>query len=572
MKYITKNRVIMSILLLAIALVNIYYLQMKSGYFVDEGMTLFLANGNYNGAVTSKSESDLGDFFSEYVWRGNISSTVSNVTAMLKELSTAGNYSEQGTVEWYDAARNLLQGQRTWVDGTELFQQITVSRDARFQYVQVYLNQAMDVHPPLYYIAVHTVFSLFPDTFSNLYLFAINIVALLLACIFIYKSGRLLFSNSYLPFLAVALYGFSQGFISCAAYFRMYALLSLFVAMTVYLHLLMKCHDDKYDKRFTTALVATVVLGFYTHYYYIIFLFLLFLLTTVRLIKDKKRKEVWRYIRSMIYAGLISLFIWPLSVYHILFGYRGTEAVSNLITSEFLDRLTSYWNIFSQSFFYGSGVLLFGVLLAGIAALIYKIKKCGIAYICLKPEMDMIVICAVYWMIVSQIAPVRADRYIICLYPMIALLLTRLVSIVLVKIKNSKGQRLMVSGIIILLFILALTSTTPNYLFLEQKELKLGVSQEVSSMNCLMISDDDWRGFPVELKLAEYKQVIVLGENEMQVLEEQKPADMDAGMIIYIYNGLEETDMLHYVTEYLGYSEFTSVESDIEEFDAFYIS
>lgn len=49
-------------LMLGVLIVNTYYLGQKSGYYVDEGMTLFLANGHYNGAVTSKSDRDFRGF------------------------------------------------------------------------------------------------------------------------------------------------------------------------------------------------------------------------------------------------------------------------------------------------------------------------------------------------------------------------------------------------------------------------------------------------------------------------------------------------------------------------------
>lgn len=252
-------------LLIMILTVNIHYLKMKSGYFVDEGMTLFLSNGNYNGAVTSRSDSNLQDFLDEFVFKDSLPATVSNVFAMLKELTTAGNYSIEGTVAWYDAARSLLQGKRTWISGDELFRQLTTSKGERFQYAQVYLNQAMDVHPPLYYLLVHTVFSLFPGSYRDAYLFAVNIIALLMTCVVLWKMGRLFSDELFLSVLAVVIFGFSQGFVSCAVYFRMYAVFTFFSALTLYLHLLIEYSGCPANKKTLCALTGSVVLGFYTH-------------------------------------------------------------------------------------------------------------------------------------------------------------------------------------------------------------------------------------------------------------------------------------------------------------------
>ena len=103
---------------------------------------------------------------------------------MLGDVMHAGNYSVEGTVEWYDAARHMLQGDCSWVNGDDLFNNLVAEKNNRFNYTQVYINQMVDVHPPLYYTIVHTVFSIFHDSYSDYYLFGINIVFLLLSGLF----------------------------------------------------------------------------------------------------------------------------------------------------------------------------------------------------------------------------------------------------------------------------------------------------------------------------------------------------------------------------------------------------
>ena len=568
MRHITKNHVIMGILLILILLMNMHYLQMKSGYFVDEGMTLFLSNGNYNGAVTSRSDSSLQDFMDEFVFKENLPATVNNVFAMLRELTTAGNYSAEGTVAWYDAARSLLQGKRMWIDGEELFDQLVASKGERFRYIQVYLNQAMDVHPPLYYLLVHTVFSLFPDSYSDAYLFAVNIMALLLTCVVLWKMGRLFSDDLCLPVLAVVIFGFSQGFVSCAMYFRMYAVFALFTALTVYLHLLMGRREYHINRKMSWALTGSVVLGFYTHYYYVIFLFPLFVMTVIKLISKKRKSELRFYIRSMIAAGVISLVIWPLSIYHILFGYRGTEAVSNLMADGLITGIKNYYQILRQAFFYNSSLLIFLILLMGCAAAIIKLKdkKFNVQII------EMTAACFFYLLIVSQIAPSRADRYIMCIYPVIAFLIAMPVAeMVRLSAGYKKIYIIILTGISGMVIISSWSVISPNYLYLEKRDYKLGVEQEKSEMNCMMLSDDDWRGFPEALRLTGFRQVIVLGEGELSVLTEEKPKDLKCDMIIYVLDELEQESILKQSCEPLGYSynQAESVSSDIEGFHAY---
>lgn len=75
----TKEKILLGIILAGIFVMSSYYLSQKSGYFIDEGMTLFLSNAHYNGAVTSKSEYDFEDFLSTFVWRDTLTETIKNV-------------------------------------------------------------------------------------------------------------------------------------------------------------------------------------------------------------------------------------------------------------------------------------------------------------------------------------------------------------------------------------------------------------------------------------------------------------------------------------------------------------
>lgn len=44
---------------------------------------------------------------------------------------------------------------------------LTVQQEYAFNYKSVFYNQAQDVHPPLYYVIIHTISSFFPGTYSK---------------------------------------------------------------------------------------------------------------------------------------------------------------------------------------------------------------------------------------------------------------------------------------------------------------------------------------------------------------------------------------------------------------------
>lgn len=572
MKHFSKKQIVLGVLLALILALNIYYLQMKSGYYVDEGMTLFLSNGNYNGAVTSQADGNLYDFLEKFVFKDSVSATISNLFSMLSELVSAGNYSKEGTVEWYDAARSLLQGHRTWVNGQELFEQLTASRGERFQYAQVYINQAMDVHPPLYYLLVHTVFSLFPGTYSDAYLFVINIIALLGSCVVLYKTSKIISQNSLIAMLSVVIFGFSQGFVSCTLYFRMYALFTLFALLTVYIHLRMEQKEYVLSKKLSRMLVLIIVLGFYTHYYYIIFLFPFFAITVLKLLLGKEKVKLINYIKKMILAGFISLVIWPLSLYHILFGYRGTEAVANVIADGLMTRMKNYYHVLIRAFFYNSGCFFFIMLTVGLVLTVFCIKnglRKRIISLC-----DVLFPCLFYFVIVNQIAPSQSDRYIMCIYPVISLLLACVVTKAIETVARiDKVKNVLVIAVSGAIMICAICVIKPNYLYLEKREGILGLTQDPSQLNCLMIADDDWRGFPEAVKLSRFNQIMVLGQTELEDLKKEKPANTETDMIIYVLKELDQDAMLQQACSSLefDFSMIENISSDLEGFNAYLV-
>lgn len=558
--------VCLSIILFAIFSVNVRFLNMKSGYYVDEGMTLFLANGHYNGAVTSKSESGLEDFIETYVIKegdGPIQ-VIQNVWGMLSELVHAGNYSSEGTVKWYDDARHMLQGNTQWISGETLFREMVAEKGDRFRYAQVYLNQIMDVHPCFYYILVHTVFSIFSGLYSDAFLFGINILFLMMTCLVMYYMVKEYLKDERAAFLSVVIFGFSQGFASCAIYFRMYAVLTFFIMLTLYMHFrFLIVGRNVVDKGKMTGLSVTVLLGFNTHYYYILFLFSLFLLTCVWI--RKRRVLLGCYVKSMIRAGIVSLFVWPFSIYHIFFGYRGTEAVSNIISDGFLKRLYSYVSELGSAFTLNASW-------AGILLVLISVLSCIVVWN--KEEENRCVIlsiaipCVVYLTFIAQIAPTISDRYIMCLLPCISIFISLAISKIIALLNNKRTQTIVLSvfGIVYSLFDVCLA--VPNYLYLEQRGKELAIQGNKEEYHCVMLGFDHGQGFPVALKLSEFDQVLVAGRLEIDCVI--APEHVDKGIVVYIYEGLEVSECLKALEKNMGLNvAYVELDSDIAGFEAF---
>ena len=120
-----------------------------------------------------------------------------------------------------------------WISGKAFSDYLTASGHAH-EYLNVYENQIADVHPPLYYLFVHAVCSVFRNPpFTkwtgiglNLFFFSLTQLGLLLLSARLLSDGeRLTLTPSAL--LPGLLYGLGAGAASSVVFIRMYAMMTM---------------------------------------------------------------------------------------------------------------------------------------------------------------------------------------------------------------------------------------------------------------------------------------------------------------------------------------------------------
>ena len=121
--------------------------------------------------------------------------------------------------EKYDEIKSTKQS--VWRAREEAIEYVTLDKDELFNYFIVYYNTGEDVHPPLFYFAVHFVSSLMLGHFSKYIIFFVNLVFLLLT-LWVIRKILLILRKEYLIIPVTIFYGLSQGAISTVMFQRMY--------------------------------------------------------------------------------------------------------------------------------------------------------------------------------------------------------------------------------------------------------------------------------------------------------------------------------------------------------------
>lgn len=277
----------------------------------------------------------------------------------------------------------LIPTDREWKDVSEIQSEFIVRPGEGFQYGLVKKMQSFDVHPPLYYMVLHTVCSLIPGIFTKWTGLSINLIFFAVCYVMMgYLSYHIFHKNKVMTTITCLLFGFQTGVLSGITFIRMYMLLTLWCLVLVLWHIPVWKRGIKLSLFSIKSLFSIgslffiVMAGFLTHYYFAVFLF--FMATYNCLFQWLiKRNFRGSFVYGMVIciAMAVAVLIYPASLSHIFRGYRGTEATGAFFNIEntFL-RIDFFVELMDQSVF--GGVLVFlSLILILLFLTLWKMKK-----------------------------------------------------------------------------------------------------------------------------------------------------------------------------------------------------
>lgn len=271
----------------------------------------------------------------------------------------------------------LVPTDREWKNVDEIRSEFRVLEGERFRYGLVKTMQSFDVHPPLYYMVLHTICSLFPGIFSKWFGLGINLFLFVICYWMMAKiSWHIFHENRYMTMIVCLLFGFQAGVISGITFIRMYMLLTMWCLAVTIWHIPTWKKGVKMTFANAAVLFVLVALGFLTHYYYAVFLF--FLAAYTCLYNWWGRKDLKG---SIIYGCVVcsgmaaAVLLYPSCLSHIFRGYRGTEATGAFFDfSNTLLRIDFFTELMNQSVF-GGALWLFLIIVLILLVTLYAVNK-----------------------------------------------------------------------------------------------------------------------------------------------------------------------------------------------------
>lgn len=449
-----RNRCQLAVLVLVL-LVQCLNISQKDGYHMDELLTFELANAEYNPwIVPTQPVGRLAKFMQQEIYEDSLGATLGNLWDTVIDVLQNGRGSKllSYQADVYD--------QPVWISREQFHDYITVGERDGFNYLSVYFNVKDDNHPPLYFMLVHTMSSIFRGRISPWMGCIFNLAAVLGCCILMFAMGRLLAACHCVEermgerwgLCSALLYGCSAGGIATTLFVRMYGLMTLLCMLTLYLHLQkwlgIQTRSGTDFTQKNKLLILVTALGFWTQYFFLFYCLLLALVTVIVLLRGGRKKEALCYIRSMGIAAVIGVGVYPFGVKHILASGRGVEAIDNLLSglSGYGERVLSFGRILLQRTLgmHPLGAVAVAILI-GIGVLLRIVDRRGSAsrtagsggrekrslwwLLALPP--------AGYFLLAARMSPYMVDRYIMPIFPFAAMAVAAL----LLYLWNRSGRR-----------------------------------------------------------------------------------------------------------------------------------
>ena len=270
-----------------------------------------------------------------------------------------------------------------WISGEVFDDYITVSPDQRFSVDSVIYNKEEDLGPLLYELILHFVCSLFPDTFSWWYAFALNLCLFIPTIIFVCLISYEITNSKICGFICSLYYIFSGCGTGAFLYLRVYSLFTFLSVVLFYLVVrLLKYKTEKFNKLFF-ILPVVCFLGCLTHFYYLVVAFLFTFFCAIMLLIKKRWMDSIRLCYVMLYSVMAYFGLYFQAVHMLLpysvgdakvatysFPYTWELATANM--HFFMGTVGFYINITKLYLLIAAGILFFVIAFMGLLVFLFR--------------------------------------------------------------------------------------------------------------------------------------------------------------------------------------------------------
>lgn len=529
-----KKKGIIFLIFLGLGGLMFFYIDKKQGFHEDEIFSYGSSNYKYDNVYRSYgyAQADM-DYFWKVVWTGSLTNKISKgIDFFLHKDEYRDSFDE-----------TLKKEEPIWKTKKDANDYLTLSSENILNFVSVWLNQALDVHPPLFYFGVH-LFSIFSlNHFSKYIIFSLNLCFFFIALAGMLKIMRLMRLDRYkIP--AILLYGASIGAISTVMFQRMYMMLTCFAVW--YLYYSLKFYKtERFTKKDAIFYGLIILGGFLTQYYFCVYAVGVFLFLSLFLWKERQFKKWGQLFFIHASAAIIGILLFPTAIEDIFFSYRGLGGSQDKEKS-FIEMIIYFFTALGKAF--SLPVILFGLLGLGLLVLFIRSKHKKESLIFWGPIFLFVIV-------IAKISPFLGDaytsRYIMMVFPLFVLGVVYFLQ----EISWKHTFTVFTIGVIILTGY-GLITQKPTYLY-QDYEKALELAEDNSDKYILYVYDNYFTHLNALPEFTIYEKHLIINHTiyDFSKLKSNKELEAQEEIILCIKNWVNQEDIL---TKVLDNTDFTT--------------
>lgn len=551
-KWLKKNAFLILIITILCGIMC-YWNTQKKGFHEDEIFSYGSSNYKYDSVFRNYGYAQSNfDYFWKNCWTGSLSNRINKSLNYLKDQESYRN----------DYDETLAKEIPTWRTKEDAHTYLTIEKTDIFNYLSVWLNQSSDVHPPMFYNALHLTSTLFYNHFTKYIGFLLNLVFFIGTILGIYQI-MIRLTNKKWALTSIIFYGGSMGAISTVMFHRMYMMLTFFAVWYLYYALKFFKKQERFSKKDKIIWGFIIFCGFLTQYYFCIYIILVFLILFFYLIKKKTLITARNLFLNHAIPAFFGILFFPTSIYHIFFSYRGFGANDNH-TKTFLENVIYYLKSLLNSVNISLILLL---IVTGITT-VYILKKKNKIKIEPIPFIMCFIPLPFFILIVSKIAPFLGEnytsRYIMLLYPIFVISITYL----LAKIWNLKYSYPIILSILIFLIGIPQFTSKPTYLYSDYQHA-MNLAKENSNKPFIYIYDNYFTHLNALPEFATYDKSLIINHNiyDFSLLKSDEWLNEQKEVILCIKNWVDQATILDKITKNTNFKktqQLLHLNSDVE--------
>lgn len=451
-----------------------------------------------------------------------------------------------------------------WYDADYFRSAVTATGNERFNVKMVVENQVMDTHPPLFYLFLNLICSVFDGRFSKWFGIGLNIFFMLFAALGFYLLLQYFIKDRQMSLILSTVFCCSSLSVGMVLFIRMYVLLMALALFQTWYHLIIydkmmsadKASPKETVKRYAVLILLTLAGGL-THYYFLVFQALISGMLVMALIVHRKYKSILHYGAAMIGSAVIYICLYPASINHIFFKYNGRDAVHKFLKeSSLIGDAVSMMSGLNEKLFKGCLPYIVCTLLLATVAVIAAAHVRPMTV--LKDPLLLTAPALIYIYGISKASPYITVRYIApaapLLYAAIIVWGKRLIdSLPAIPVPHltRAAKALLCLCLFFTTFYFFEKPVKDDY-FANRQAVVDALSEEADY--CVFVGDgvNYWRMWEDYVNYPAFQGLFFINGKEQLPISDQKLLSQE-NVVIYIDQTLNSEDILNYLRQYLPF-------------------